>query len=668
MTEVETSKTSIEGTEEIEASPDQRRESARGRLAALTILALCLARLFTMGDLPTCCRNLPVDDLLYARGADSIVEGRWLGHYDENTLVKMPGFPLFLAALRLGGIPFQLGRELLWITACLVLYRTTRRLGLGRATALLVFGATLWHPASTWSLSTLLVRETIHHSQLLLIVALLASFMAPGSSWRRLFAALSLALVTAFCWYSREESIWLLGIFGFALPPIFLVERRRANLMAALLLLVVVVLPSAIAVVAAGRAIEAQNLEHYGAKAIVAFEDEAFSAALGAIARAEPEPEHERLPIRDETLRELYPHSPALASLRSVLDSTDMRAPGMTDQEGNRLFNYTTFAMRSAAARLGHHRTLRDAQAFYAELAEEVNAYLDRDMERYGPRFSTSSPPVRSEDVPRILKKTGRLCLDMAELGFQGEPYSVRPVVDTTSSDCDPVTERLMLRVVGEPETRSMVRWAWRWRLMHEILAGYRAASPYLVILGLLVAVLRLAFWRRSRPGGAFFAGLILVATAVLRALLVAVLWSIYTPTEIPYLVVGYALLLPGMLLLIGDGWIALTRSTIGRVSLFASPVLGGIALVGLLAGMFALSESAVDSADRFLNQAETRALCGDSMGLQPQVSLVRMSGGLAPSGDLTLRIEDKNPAIGVYPYLRRRSRCRRPGTRPPQL
>ena len=223
-----------ESTADLEIAAARRHESRQGRLAAAAILVLCLARLFLMGDLPSYARDLPVDDFLYARGAEAIVEGRWLGDYDENTLVKMPGYPLWLAALRLGGIPVGLGRELLWIAACLALYRGARRLGLTRATAIALFGVTLWHPVAAWSITGMLVRETIHHSQMLLILSLLAGFMARRSTGGRIFAALGLAVVTTFTWYSREESLWLLGVFAFGLAPVFLLERRRATLGAAL--------------------------------------------------------------------------------------------------------------------------------------------------------------------------------------------------------------------------------------------------------------------------------------------------------------------------------------------------------------------------------------------------------------------------------------------------
>src|SRR5664280_5946 len=84
--------------------------------------------------------NLPVsiytdaghDDALFWGNAYQIVKGNWLGAYSQMTLAKGPGFPLFLAANAVLGIPVTLLIALLYLFACGLIANTLRELGLNR--------------------------------------------------------------------------------------------------------------------------------------------------------------------------------------------------------------------------------------------------------------------------------------------------------------------------------------------------------------------------------------------------------------------------------------------------------------------------------------------------------------------------------------------------------
>jgi hypothetical protein len=61
------------------------------------------------------------DDALFVRLAESIGEGNWLGDYDELTHAKGIGYPLFLAANHLIGLPLKLSEHFLYLLAGLCL-------------------------------------------------------------------------------------------------------------------------------------------------------------------------------------------------------------------------------------------------------------------------------------------------------------------------------------------------------------------------------------------------------------------------------------------------------------------------------------------------------------------------------------------------------------------
>ena len=58
------------------------------------------------------------DDKLFARLAAHVLNGEWLGPYDQFTLAKGPMFPVFLAGAFWIGLPLILTQQLVYAGAC----------------------------------------------------------------------------------------------------------------------------------------------------------------------------------------------------------------------------------------------------------------------------------------------------------------------------------------------------------------------------------------------------------------------------------------------------------------------------------------------------------------------------------------------------------------------
>ncbi len=84
-----------------------------GAVAALAVVKLWL----TYGR-PLCPRYLLYDDLLFLCLADGIVQAGWLGPYDQLTLVKVPVYPLFIAANLSAALPILLTQEVVYLLGC----------------------------------------------------------------------------------------------------------------------------------------------------------------------------------------------------------------------------------------------------------------------------------------------------------------------------------------------------------------------------------------------------------------------------------------------------------------------------------------------------------------------------------------------------------------------
>ena len=60
------------------------------------------------------------DDGYFMRMASHIASGQWLGAYDQYTLMKGPGYPLFVALATLFGGPVSIGHALFHLLAILI--------------------------------------------------------------------------------------------------------------------------------------------------------------------------------------------------------------------------------------------------------------------------------------------------------------------------------------------------------------------------------------------------------------------------------------------------------------------------------------------------------------------------------------------------------------------
>src|SRR4051812_33972184 len=69
------------------------------------IISLCVLYIFVYTHTPITIYFAPHDDSLYIKLGNYLAQARWLGPYDQFTLMKGPGYPLFLAAANWFQVP-----------------------------------------------------------------------------------------------------------------------------------------------------------------------------------------------------------------------------------------------------------------------------------------------------------------------------------------------------------------------------------------------------------------------------------------------------------------------------------------------------------------------------------------------------------------------------------
>jgi hypothetical protein len=160
------------------------------------------------------------DDKLFVSLAAHLLNGDWLGPYDQFTLAKGPMFPLFLAVVFWIGLPLILVQQLVYAAACAVVTRSLAPWLRAGGPQFALYSLLLWNPMS-YDAGNLgrLMRQNVYTPLALLVVAGLVHWFARRrESGRRQAGPAALAGLALGCfWLTREESVWLLPAVGLLL-------------------------------------------------------------------------------------------------------------------------------------------------------------------------------------------------------------------------------------------------------------------------------------------------------------------------------------------------------------------------------------------------------------------------------------------------------------------
>lgn len=349
------------------------------------------------------------DDYLFLKLAESLLKGSWLGTFDELTLAKGCGYPIWIALTSWLGIPLLLSQHLLYLAAVLTLLVAIRPMYSNR-TFLLLVGAVLWLNPASYTVHVLRVmREGIYPALTLFAVAGVAGAVARlrQGAWRPLWPWLVVAGVAlAAFWQTREEGIWILPLFAVAtaFTAVSLwwrqIPRRWTLALACLAPLV--------AVPCGDWALARKNLAAYGIPVTVEFRTHDFLAAYGALTRVKPMVPHTF--VSTAAREQIYAVSPAFAKLRRHLEGRMGKAwsqggwamwPDLAHTEiGGGIFMW---AFRDAVAREGYYQSGTKAMQYYRQLATEVNLACDQGKLDCLPPRATMMPAWRSEYGAQLL-------------------------------------------------------------------------------------------------------------------------------------------------------------------------------------------------------------------------------------------------------------------------
>lgn len=315
----------------------------------------------------------PHDDGLFMALGQHLAAGKWLGAYSQFTLMKGPGYPLFLALNSWLGQPIGLSHAAFQCAALAFFFWVFARLANMPNLALCGFLLALWAPALYLDRIT---RDAIYPGQTLLLLATLSyALFASLPARARLMWALLSGLLMGWLVLTREEGLWIApGVLIIMLYGAWLAWRRNTLLREALAPLLAMML----AFVATQGTFSVLNRVAYGRATGVETNSAPFKETLAALQSVDVGQRIPYVPVSRQARFAIYAVSPNFASLKGYFDPDNGKTPW---QFGCPLYPATCgdiaggwfmWALREAVSIKGYYATPSKAAGFYRELTAEV--------------------------------------------------------------------------------------------------------------------------------------------------------------------------------------------------------------------------------------------------------------------------------------------------------
>ncbi|MFP4651140.1 MAG: hypothetical protein ACLFM4_01800 [Phormidium sp.] len=446
-------------------------------------IALVVVKLWAIAHLPIHASLARHDNLRYIIRASQLLDPDV--PYDGLVLARQPGYPTFIVASYLLGLPLRFAQELLYLAAGLFLALSLQRwLQSSRATGLFLILYTLAPFSYHWNRQTL--QEVLYLPLTAAILGTCLNLLQDYQYPRRvLLNALTLGILGAGFWNTRPEGIWIVPVialcYGYiALQQPCFTSRTRFTTFAAASLLTVapgVVLTSFIA----GMTYLDYGLYHtYDLKA------PGLRAAYSSLQRVAPERQRPQITVPAATRAEIYAVSPSFRRLAPHLEipaDEGWRAAscglGVCDDYAAGIFFW---AVRDAVEAEGFYQSAPKTEAFYQQIAREVNGACERNWLDCQPQTIVSFIPSLTGDlVMPWLRRSG-------ELGYQLTRSSLVLRLDSGLEDIE-LRERYYRQITREAadfiEARSLPANQLKDALITAVSKLYQWLFP--VLLGLAV-------------------------------------------------------------------------------------------------------------------------------------------------------------------------------------
>ena len=353
------------------------------------IIILISVRFWMVDSIDLIATRTPHDDYLFINLAKNILGGQWLGPYDHYTLIKGPGYPLFIAVVHYLGLPLLFAQQLLYSLFSILVVVALRPLVNGRLLLMAVFALVLLNPFMHLYPAVGRVMR-LGLSMPLVLVTFTCMFglvsRVRGSLKSKILWSSGLGLFFSYLWFTREEGIWMVPSMGVTLLLFLLADAiySKKELLLRLLLI------AWIGCIFWGlqTTFASLNEKHYGHPVINELKSVQFSSALGSLMNIDTGEVQRKVPVSTEAQKLAFSVSPTFAQLKPVFkkNKSTVWPP-----------SFYIWKLRSTAARGGYVDTLTDALEFYGQIGAELQQSCEVGTLPCYDRKPTLRPPWHAE-------------------------------------------------------------------------------------------------------------------------------------------------------------------------------------------------------------------------------------------------------------------------------
>ena len=328
------------------------------------------------------------DDALMVKWAYSILDGKWLGEYQYNTLMKGPVFPLLLTKLYKYNIKYLFFITLFYTVSCILFIFSIRKLIKNKYLIIPIYLIILLNPImySTEVFQRVYRNSLIPSFALLIPACYFGMYLNRNEKvYKYIFWSLVASISLPLFYYTREDSMWIVPfiifmMFTIIITSIIKVLKEKKNIISFFAKIVFLILPI-ITFMAFGEKIAKKNESIYGLKTKNVLSDSYFKDALDAIYAVKPENNIEGVTLTQEKARRIASVSTSFNSMYPFVVEM-LGGYGALDripEDGECEDGWILWALRSAANKAGYD-TLEKEQELYKKIAEEINNAMDKGL------------------------------------------------------------------------------------------------------------------------------------------------------------------------------------------------------------------------------------------------------------------------------------------------
>lgn len=400
---------------------DMKKSKISTVLVILLILFIVFLKQSLVSDLPiNILAHAKQDDALMIDMAKEMLNGNYLGGYNDLIFTKGIMFPLFLVIGYSLGFSYISFQTLVYTLSCAFFIYSIKDFIKSKWILLGIFVALVFNPLSFASETLMRVyRNGITMSQVLIIIgSYIGMYMNRTDKKKTMFFALFGGLGISTMYHTREDAFWIMPfmiVVTMILVGLLIKDKKKDIIKTGKMQTLIYVMPFVMLTLVT-NIISTINYNNYGIYTYNELNDSNFTKCMKAIYSVKPNVEIEYVSNPKEKIERIAEVSPTFSTIVDVMLNNNYKYFDGYDRkpdDGEVEDGWFFWVLRESVVESGVYKTVNDIDNFYLKVTEEINAAIkDGKLEKQATMPSSLMPPWRKGNLGKLFAALGE------EVGF----------------------------------------------------------------------------------------------------------------------------------------------------------------------------------------------------------------------------------------------------------